>query len=242
MRINVYGSGSTGNCYGISDGKTSFLLECGVQIKKLNKVSGFALASYEAVISSHEHQDHCSTIAEMHRRGLTIYCTKHAAELHGIDGMVGVNIIHEKESIKVGTFTILPFPLKHNNTGDMTPCECYGFLIYSRETKERLLFVTDTMYIPQRFQNLNYIMIEVNYIQKNMKPSDFDFIDGRRMQTHMSLETAVDFIKHQDLSKVRKVVAIHLSESRADADEILRSLRRATGRACYIATEGLCLE
>lgn len=242
MVIRVYGSGSDGNCYGISDGETSILLECGVPMKRLNKVSDFALASYKAVITSHEHGDHSAYIAEMHRRGMDVYCTKHTAELYAIDGQYGVNIIREKESIKVGTFTLMPFPLKHNNTGDMSPCECYGFLVYSKLTKERLLFATDTMYIPQRFKQLNYIMLEVNYIKAKLDTIDYDFIDGRRVLTHMSLETAVDFLQHQDLSKVRKVVAIHLSAKRADADEILRTLRRKTGKACYIAEEGLVLE
>lgn len=242
MRIEVYGSGSDGNSYGISDGKTSFLMECGLPIKHLNKASDFGMARFSAVVTSHSHGDHSAAIAEMHRRGLTVYCTQETADLYGIAGQYGVNIVKAKESIKIGTFTLMPFPLKHNHTGTMEPCECFGYLVYSRETKERLLFITDTMYVKNRFKNLNYIMLEVNYVKENLHADGFDFIDSRRVQTHMSLETAVDFLKHQDLSSVRRVVATHLSESRADAELILKTLRRTTGRACYIAERGLVLE
>ena len=242
MRIEVYGSGSDGNSYGISDGTTTFILECGLPMKHFNKASGYGLAKASAVVTSHSHGDHSSAIAEMHRRGLTVYCTKETAEVYAIYGQYGVNIVKEKEPIKIGTFTLMPFPLKHNHTGTMEPCECFGYLIYSSETKERLLFVTDTMYVKNQFKNLNYIMLEVNYIKDNLHSEGYDFIDSRRVQTHMSLDTAVDFLKHQDLSKVRRVIATHLSESRADADVILKTLRRTTGRACYIAEPGLVLE
>lgn len=240
MRIEVYGSGSSGNCYGISDGETSFLMECGVPMKHFNKVSGFSLAQFAAVVTSHSHGDHSATIAEMHRRGLTCYCTAETARVYAIDGQYGVNIVKPKESIKIGTFTLIPFPLKHNHTQTMEPCECFGYLVYSCVTKERLLFVTDTMYIENQFKNLNYVMLEVNYV-KALLSEDYDFIDARRVQTHMSLETAVDFLKHQDLSSVRQIIATHLSDSRADEEYILRALRRSTGKACYIARAGLTL-
>lgn len=240
MRIEVYGSGSSGNCYGISDGQTSFLMECGVSMKHFNKASGFSLAQFSAVVTSHSHGDHAAHIAEMHRRGLDCYCTEETAKVYAIDGQYGVYIVKPKESIKIGTFSLMPFPLKHNHTQTMEPCECYGYLVYSSVTNERLLFVTDTMYIENQFRGLNYIMIEVNYV-KALLNDDFDFIDARRVQTHMSLETAVDFLKHQDLSSVRQIIATHLSDSRADEEYILRALRRSTGKACYIARQGLTL-
>ena len=176
MHIEVYGSGSSGNAYSISDGKTRLMLECGVKLKELNKYSGYALDKFDAVVTSHSHGDHSATLYEMLKRGTPCYCTAETASVYELDGE-GLNIIsRQTRQIDLKSLTIKPFPLIHKHTQTMDECECYGFLIYSRETKERLLFATDTMYIPQRFLHLNYIMLECNYFEQYLDSvSDFRF-------------------------------------------------------------------
>lgn len=237
MRIEVYGSGSTGNAYGISDGETKLMLECGVELKKLNKLSGYALEAFDAVLTSHSHGDHSATLYEMVKRGVPCYCTAETSQVYGISGE-GVNTI-DGRAFQIKTFTVQPFPLIHAHTKTMEKCECYGFLLKSNVTKERLLFATDTQYIPQRFLHLNYVMVETNYTEKYVTDEYNGFIDERRIQTHMSVETAIKFLKLQDLSNVKAIIGLHLSQGKTEQAEVLRALRRATGKRCYIATEGL---
>lgn len=240
MHIEVYGSGSTGNAYGISDGKTKLMLECGVKLKDLNKYSGYALDTFDAVLTSHSHSDHSVTLYEMLKRGTPVYCTAETSNVYGLSGE-GVNIIDNATSIVLKTLTIVPFPLIHKHTKTMDVCPCYGFLIYSKVTQEKLLFATDTMYIPQRFSGLSYIMLETNYFEEYLNDAE-DFIDARRLLTHMSVETAVKFLKLQDLSTVRVVIGLHLSAAKTEKAEVLRALRRATGKRCYIAEAGLSVD
>lgn len=237
MQIEVYGSGSTGNAYGISDGQTKLMLECGVKLKELNKYSGYALDTFDAVLTSHSHGDHSATLYEMLKRGVPCYCTEETSQVYGLNGE-GLHIIsRDSREIVLKTFTIKPFPLIHKHTKTMDVCECYGFLLYSHVTKERLLFATDTMYIPQRFLHLNYIMLETNYFEEFLETDDF--IDARRLETHMSVETAVKFLKLQDLSKVKAIIGLHLSSAKTEKANVLRALRRATGKRCFIAEAGL---
>lgn len=237
MHIEVYGSGSTGNAYGISDGKTKIMLECGVKLKDLNKACGYALDTFDAVLTSHSHGDHSATLYEMFKRGKPCYCTAETSAVYGLAGK-GLNIINKSTlQIDIKTFTIKPFPLVHKHTKTMDDCECYGFLVYSKETKERLLFATDTMYIAQRFLHLDYIMLETNYFEEFLESDDF--IDARRLQTHMSVETAIKFLKLQDLSRVKAIIGLHLSAAKTEKANVLRALRRATGKRCYIAEAGL---
>lgn len=243
MHISVYGSGSTGNSYCISDGITRIMLECGVELKNLNKYSGYTLDKFDAVVTSHSHIDHSQTLYEMHKRGIPIYCTAETCKVYGLSGE-GINIIGETSpALAIKSLLIKPFPLIHAHTKTMDKCECLGFLIASKETQEKLLFATDTMYIPQQFTGLNYIMLETNYIEEYLNDGSVNaFIDDRRLQTHMSVETAVKFLKKQDLSKVKVIIGLHLSGAKTEKDRVLRELRRATGKRCYVAESGLEVE
>ncbi len=55
MEIKTLASGSTGNCYIISAGGNSIMIECGIPIKRIKERSGFTLHGVDAVVLSHEH-------------------------------------------------------------------------------------------------------------------------------------------------------------------------------------------
>jgi len=55
IEITPLASGSSGNCYRISDGKTSLLLEAGIPYKQIQKGCGFRLSEIKACLISHEH-------------------------------------------------------------------------------------------------------------------------------------------------------------------------------------------
>jgi phosphoribosyl 1,2-cyclic phosphodiesterase len=55
MIIKSIASGSSGNCYKISDGKTSLLLECGIPIKKIKLGCDFDLSDILGCLVTHEH-------------------------------------------------------------------------------------------------------------------------------------------------------------------------------------------
>ena len=55
MNIKVIGSGSSGNCYRIDDGKTALLIECGLPIKKIKEKLNFNLTGICGCLLSHSH-------------------------------------------------------------------------------------------------------------------------------------------------------------------------------------------
>ena len=56
ITIKTLASGSTGNAYHISDGKTNLLIECGIVIKKIKEALMFRLSEIDFCLISHEHQ------------------------------------------------------------------------------------------------------------------------------------------------------------------------------------------
>ena len=137
--------------------------------------------------------------------------------LHIIDGQ-----------FHVGAWTILPFNTIHD------AAEPLGFLLASGN--ERLVFATDTAYIPNRFAGLTHIMIEVNYSLKLLK-ANTPSSELRQLviQNHMSLETAVDFFRANDLAQVEEIWLLHLSDINSNAELFKRRVQEVTGKVVQVA-------
>lgn len=136
--------------------------------------------------------------------------------------------IQAGKQFNVGTFIVKPFNVAHVNS-DGTACENLGFLIYSTSTKEKMLWITDASYIESRFPPMDYICIECNYIDVEDYSKELEYtnkaVEKRRFNSHLSLSRCIDFLKKQDLSKVKEVRLLHLTKSQGEIkDEILSKM------------------
>ena len=126
--------------------------------------------------------------------------------------------------IAVGTFIIKPFKVAHINT-DGSDCQNAGFLIYSTETKEKMIWITDAAYIENRFPALDYICIECNYIDVDDYSKELEyvnkFVEKRRFNSHLSLSRCIDFLKKQDLSKIKWIKLLHLTETQGNIEQTI---------------------
>ena len=164
--------------------------------------------------------------------GIDIYTSETTANEIGIEGY-GVHCLESAKQYQIGTLLIIPFDLVHyHNNGD--ECKNFGYLIYSKVTKEKLLFATDTAYIHNRFKGLTHIMIETNYISDFVNEEQISAVEKRRYMSHQSLETAIEFLKATDLSKVEVIYAIHLSHDKTDKNVIKQRLQEVTGKLVII--------
>lgn len=232
MKIHVLASGSTGNCYWISDGKTSILLECGIKLLTIQKKLKFGVSNLDGVLVSHAHRDHCLCIKDLMRYGIHCYTGQDTANELAVSGYRFHALTHGKQ-FEVGTFKIVPFNLPHINT-DETPCSNLGYLVYSTITQEYLLFATDCMYISERYPACHYYLIEMNYTE-SLDDEFIPAVEKRRYRSHMSLQTALGFLEHQDLSKCKKIYAIHTSRNRCDTDEIKQKIKDKFNKDVIIA-------
>lgn len=223
MQIKILATGSKGNCYYISDGVTGLLIECGIRYTDIMRGLNYSVGNIGAVLVSHAHKDHSLCAAEMAEMGFDLVMPKETAEALEIDDCPNVIPAEQSKQYNVGTFVIVPFPLVHCNT-DGSECPCFGYLIASSATREKLLFATDTAYIKNRFKRLTHVMIEVNYISNTLNGDVIPEVEKRRLKSHMSLETAVQFLESTDRSALKAIYAIHGSETRSDRDEVYRAL------------------
>ena len=124
---------------------------------------------------------------------------------------------------------VLPFDLRHD-------VPALGFLIVAGG--EKLLYVTDTAYVPYRFKGLTIIAIEANYSEPILRDSDEN--PTRKMRSlryHMSIERVLGFLAVTDLGAVREVHLLHLSDAHSDADLFKRLVEEAAGKPVYVAKQ-----
>lgn len=230
--IQIIGSSSKGNAYLISDGHTPILLECGVNFRLIQKATGFKTSSLAGCLITHEHKDHCASIKDVLRAGIDCYMSPGTAESIGFEHH-RVKTVQSKKPFKLGTWTILPFDVQHDVS------EPYGYLL-ANKNGDKLLFATDTYYIKYKFKGLTHIMVECNYsleiLNENIESGRVPKIMKRRLlRSHFSLENVKDFLKANDLSNVKEIYLLHLSDNNSDEKLFKEEIQAITGKPVYIA-------
>lgn len=232
MQITVLASGSTGNAYRISDGKTSLLLDAGIPLKAIQVGCQFKVTQIRGCFVSHAHNDHSKAAKELARLGMDIYTSQGTIDACKLTGH-RIHAVKALGEITVGTFQVLPFDVEHDAP------EPLGFLFTSIETGEKLLYFTDTYYIKYRFQGLTHIMAECNYDKDSLQRSvDAGYIPlelvPRLMKSHMSLEHFLDLLRANDLRKVRQIYLLHLSDNNSDEIRFKEEVQKLTGAEVYV--------
>ncbi|WP_286910708.1 MBL fold metallo-hydrolase [Clostridium sp. UBA1652] len=245
MKLAVLGSGSSGNCYLLQNENEALIIECGLPYKTILKGLDFKLQNVVGCLVSHEHKDHSKAIRELLENGIDVYASEGtmrviANESKYIKTYFRLNFIKSEKQIKIGNFAILPFEAEHD------AAEPLGFLIQHKDIG-KLLFITDSYYCKYKFKGVNHIMIECNYsediLRENLENEVIHpVLRDRLIKSHFSLENVKEFLKANDLSKVRNLMLIHLSSSNSNAKTFKSDIERLTGKPVYIANKGLEIE
>lgn len=209
-------TGSSGNCTVFDDRKMMFAMDCGIEPKEINKNTGYQLSKIKHIFVTHSHVDHGKYCGEFLKRGTHLYMGAGTKEALGLDDGYYLHVVSARRQFEVNNnLLVVPFEVPHCNS-DLSSCENFGYLIYSKTAKEKLLYATDCQYIPQKFASLDRIFIECNY-----KPLESYFgevkhinsttVEKRRFQSHMSVKACIEFLSKQDLSNVKEIRLLHLS-------------------------------
>jgi len=231
ITIKTIASGSTGNCYRISDGITDIMIECGIRFREIQEAFDFELSCASGCLVTHEHQDHCKAVKQIIKAGINCFMSGGTAEALSLSGH-RIKVQKPLEIFTVGTFKILPFPTQHDCA------EPFGYLLQSK-AGEKLLFITDSFYCKYKFQGINYYMVECNYstkiIEENIKSGLVpEAIRNRIVKSHFELENVKEFFRANDTSKVNEIHLIHMSGNNSDIELFKSEIQAVTGKPVYI--------
>lgn len=219
MKLISLGSSSHGNSYILNDGQSRLMLECGLTWKKLQQrlhESGYGLADLDAVLITHEHQDHAKNWQKLYEAGLDIYASHGTIEALGAERKLlplapepGKHVGTQRN---ISGYDVIPFRTFHDAK------EPIGFLIRSRADGDKLVFATDTVNLRYQFQGINLLAVEANYADEIIAghtriPED---VKKRIRHSHMEIGTLCGWLSTLDLSRCREVYLMHLSDASSD--------------------------
>ena len=231
MIFTPISSSSAGNLYLLEDGDGHTLaIECGLRYSEMAKRLNYRVTGLDGVLLSHAHGDHSRAAKEVLHAGVDIYGlaeTFQALKLAGHHNARAIEPFHPF-TIK-GRWRVLPFDLRHD-------IATIGFLV--RVGEERLLYVTDTAFVPHRFRGVTIIAIEANYSVAILRESDENATRKiRALRYHMSIERVLTFLSANDLTAVREIFLLHLSDEHSNANAFKSAVMAETGKPTYIASK-----
>lgn len=236
--IKVLATGSSGNCYQVSDGKTNLLLDAGIGFNVIRKE--VRLSQITGVLVTHEHRDHCRAVPGLITHGVRVWAlkdvfrslnvgnafTRYAVPMVSIDGNI-------ESWIQIGSFNCVPFSLAHDVPN-------IGWYLVSRVTGESLLYFTDTRHVRYRFPDVNYMLAECNYdnalLVARAASGDLDrSLAERIVHSHMGLDQLRSFLSTNNLNSLKKIVLIHLSNDNSNESNIREEVSKLTSAEVIIA-------
>ena len=231
ITIKALASGSSGNCYWISDSTTPLLIEAGIPLARIMQGVDFKLHEIQGCLVSHSHGDHSKSVRNLMAAGVDVYMSQPTAEALKVEGH-RLHAVSDKQIFNVGAWAVRAFDVEHDCEGAL------GFYLISHG--ESLLYLTDTAYTKYRFNGINFLMLECNFdeqiIRQNVASGEVDRrVKRRTYASHMSINRVLDFIKANDLSQCREIWLLHLSDANSNAEEFKRKVQEATGIPVHIA-------
>ena len=224
--IKVLASGSSGNCYLVSDGVCNILLDAGLPWRKIQELSGYR--RIDCVLVSHSHADHSKGVAEALRMGIDVFMPSEmffANPRHNAHGMYHMTQFRGKK------WSMTAFDLQHD-------VECYGFVIDIGDS--RIVYITDSAYCKYTFPNVSHWLLECNnsreILDENVANGTLHVsLRNRIVQTHASLSTVKAMLLANDLSKTQEIYLVHLSNDNSDAERFKREVQQITGKLVILA-------
>ncbi len=216
MRFASLGSGSRGNATLLEADGTRLLLDCGFSVKELEQrldPLGVDCGSIDAVLVTHEHQDHIRGIGALARRyGMPVWMT-HGTHQAGRCGKIPrLNLFHAHETqIEVGAIRVQPFPVPHDAREPVQ--------MVFRCADLQVGVLTDlgmiTPHVTSMMTGCDALLLECNHDPGMLASGPYPPALQRRVggsYGHLSNHQAAALLSGLDHGRLRHLVAAHLSE------------------------------
>lgn len=234
MRFASLGSGSQGNALLIESGGTRVLLDCGFGPSEItSRLSrlGLEASSLDAIIVTHEHGDHGGGVAKLASRfNIAVYLTRGTLSALGAEGRSIPRrvLIDPYTAFAIDGVEVRPFPVPHDAR------EPVQFVL--SDGAFRLGVLTDigasTAYVEATLSGCDALVLECNHDLEMLWAGGYPKWLKERIAGpfgHLSNDASQRLLAALDRSRLKHVIAAHLSQQNNRPELARSALARALG-------------
>ncbi len=234
MRFASIGSGSEGNGLVVEAGATRVLIDCGFGVRDTRarlQRAGIAPESLSAILVTHEHSDHVGGVpAFAARYGIPVWLTMGTLEVVGerMGSVATVYGFDSHDNFAVGDLEVRPIPVPHDAR------EPVQFVL--TDGAHRLGVLTDigvsTPFVEASLSGCDALVIECNHDSDMLANGGYPYPLKQRIAGrygHLCNEAAAAIVKAIDCTRLRHIVAAHLSQQNNTPDHARAALAGALG-------------
>lgn len=232
-----FGSGSSGNCAYIGDARSGFLIDAGVDCKRIERglnEYGLDMNHVKGICITHDHSDHMRYAYSIVRkyRHIRLYCTprtlsgilrRHSVSRRIMDYQVN---IYKEIPFAVDNFTFTAFEVMHDGSDNA------GF--YVEHDNRAFAFATDLGCISERadyyMRRADYLMIESNYDLNMLRFGPYpEYLKARIMNVngHLDNRMTAEYLASIYTDRLSYVFLCHLSHDNNTPEIALNESRTA---------------
>ena len=217
MRFCVLGSGSKGNATYLESGGVSILIDAGmsgIELQKRLAAIGVELSAIDAILVTHEHNDHVQGVGVLSRRtNIPVYANSatFSAASKIINKLFSYNEFETGTPFHFRNLEIHPFAISHDTADPV------GFRI--SDGKVSFGYCTDTGKVSQlmlhRLASCQALVLESNHDIEMLQNGTYPPYLKQRIrssQGHLDNVEAASFLQELAHDNLQHVVLAHLSE------------------------------
>jgi phosphoribosyl 1,2-cyclic phosphodiesterase len=220
VRFASLGSGSEGNALlvEVQSGATStrILLDCGFSAKEVERRLGrlgSGVEGLDAILITHEHSDHIGSALTLARKwSIPLYMSWGTARAVGADeAEVDLHVLWGDEAVAIGDISVLPYTVPHDAREPLQYVMSDG--------ASRLGVLTDvgtsTPHISNVLSGCDALVLECNHDVQMLAASRYPQSLKARIggnHGHLNNDAAAEILASLDRSRLRHLVAAHLSQ------------------------------
>jgi phosphoribosyl 1,2-cyclic phosphodiesterase len=226
VRLAVLASGSGGNATVLEAGDACVLIDCGIAYRQLGsrmKALGMSPGQIQAVLVTHEHDDHV--------KGLEVFLRHHRVPVLATAGTVDampwpprdLQPLTSGREVHVGSLKVLPVETSHDAR------EPVGFVVEDRG--RRVGMVTDTGVLTEllveHLSGCHALLLECNHDRDLLRYGPYPWPLKQRIASHtghLSNEQTSAALERLAHSGLELVVGMHLSQTNNRPEMVEREL------------------